>query len=100
MKPSNAIAGRTLEIKTVIEAYGFVSPKLFGSTARGQDRDGSDLDLLATIPPSKQGAISLFDIADLEDELAAMLGVSIDFNIETDIPEHLRSAIIAEAVEL
>ncbi|WP_156327391.1 nucleotidyltransferase family protein [Pseudomonas sp. NBRC 111128] len=69
MKPSNAIRGKEGAIKRLVESYGFVSPQLFGSTVRGDDQEGSDLDILATIPSSKTGRISLFDIAALEDEL-------------------------------
>src|SRR6218665_2224087 len=43
MKPSHETQGKTSEIKLLIESYGFVSPAIFGSTARGTDVDGSDL---------------------------------------------------------
>lgn len=100
MKPSDAIKGKALEIRKLIEAYGLVSPMLFGSTARGDDQDGSDLDLLATIPPDKMGQITLFDIADLESELQALTGVPVDLNIRNNMPEHFREAIESEVIEL
>jgi predicted nucleotidyltransferase len=65
MKPSDAIKGKTDEIRKIIESYGFVAPRIFGSTARGEDEEGSDLDLLATIPDDMAGQVSLFDIANL-----------------------------------
>jgi len=55
MKPSHAIQGKTSEIKLLIESYGFLSPAISGSTARGTDVDGSDLDILATIPVDLRG---------------------------------------------
>ncbi|WNF58507.1 nucleotidyltransferase domain-containing protein [Pseudomonas sp. SG20052] len=67
MKPSDAIKGNSEEIRKIIESYGFVAPETFGSTARGEDLDGSDLDLLATIPEGMAGLISLFDIIDMQD---------------------------------
>lgn len=100
MKPSEAIKGKAEEIRRLIEAYGLVSPMLFGSTARADDQDGSDLDLLATIPLGKMGQISLFDIADLESELQALTGVPVDLNIHNNMPEHLREAIESEMIEL
>lgn len=57
MKPSHAIQGKASLIKQLIESYGFASPAIFGSTARGMDVDGSDLDILATIAPNKRGKI-------------------------------------------
>lgn len=100
MKPSDAIRGKEQAIRRLIESYGFVSPSLFGSTARGDDIEGSDLDLLATIPPCRAGTISLFDIAALEDELHALVGVPIDFNICNNMPERFRLQIESEAIEL
>lgn len=100
MKPSDAIRGKTGEIKRVVESYGFVSPGIFGSTARGEDREGSDLDLMATIPEDMAGLISLFDIADMQDELELMLGVVVDFNIENNMPEIYRAWIEPEVIKL
>nr|WP_256204588.1 MULTISPECIES: nucleotidyltransferase domain-containing protein [unclassified Pseudomonas] len=52
MKPIDAIRGKQGDIRRLIETYDFTEPKLFGSIARGDDHEGSDLDLLATIPPA------------------------------------------------
>ncbi|MDU9393224.1 nucleotidyltransferase family protein [Pseudomonas sp. zfem002] len=100
MKPTDAIRGKLGEIRRLIEAYGFIEPKLFGSAARGDDHEGSDLDLLAAIPPAMVGKISLFDIAELEDELQALLGVPVDFHVHNNMPEHLRPSLEQEMVRL
>ncbi|UXH38777.1 nucleotidyltransferase family protein [Pseudomonas promysalinigenes] len=99
MRPS-ALKGKRDQVRLVVETYGFVSSKLFGSTVRDEDREGSDLDLLATIPDALVGKISLFDIAGLEAELSALLGVSVDFNIANNMPDHLRAVVSAEAIDL
>ncbi|MBV1805810.1 nucleotidyltransferase family protein [Pseudomonas viridiflava] len=100
MRPTDAIRGKEGEIRRLIETYGFTEPKLFGSAARGDDHEGSDLDLLATIPPAMLGKISLFDIAGLEDELQALGGVPVDFHVSNNMPEHLRQSIEREMVTL
>ena len=100
MRPSDALKGKRDQDRLVVETYGFVSPKLFGSTARGEDREGSDLDLLATIPDALVGKISLFDIADLEAELSSLLGVAVDFNIANNMPDDLRELVSVEAIDL
>ena len=100
MKPSDAIRGKTGDIKRVVESYGFVAPGIFGSTARGEDLDGSDLDLLATIPVDMAGQISLFDIADMQAELEEMLCVAVDFNVENNMPEAYRANIELEVIKL
>ncbi|WP_217191314.1 nucleotidyltransferase family protein [Pseudomonas shirazica] len=100
MRPTDAIRGKEGDIRRLIETYGFTEPKLFGSVARGDDHEGSDLDLLATIPPAMAGRITLFDIAELEDELQAMVGVPVDFHVCNNMPEHLRQSIERELVTL
>ncbi|VVO76647.1 nucleotidyltransferase family protein [Pseudomonas fluorescens] len=100
MKPSDAIKGKTDEMRKIIESYGFVAPGIFGSTARGEDEEGSDLDLLATIPEAMAGQISLFDIADMQDELELALGVVVDFNVENNMPETYRASIELEVIKL
>jgi predicted nucleotidyltransferase len=100
MKPSEAIKGKASEIRRIIESYGFVCPGIFGSTARGEDEEGSDLDLLATIPVDMAGKISLFDIAEMQDELEQMLSVVVDFNVENDMPEACRAKIEVEVIKL
>ncbi|NWB47993.1 nucleotidyltransferase domain-containing protein [Pseudomonas gingeri] len=100
MRPTDAIRGQEGEVRRLIEAYGFIEPRLFGSAARGDDHEGSDLDLLATIPPAMVGKISLFDIAGLKDELQALVGVPVDFHVSNNMPEHLRQSIEREMVTL
>ena len=100
MRPSDALKGKRDQVRQVVESYGFASPKLFGSIVRDEDREGSDLDLLATIPDALIGKISLFDIADLEAELSALLGVAVDFKIANNMPDHLRALVSAEVIDL
>lgn len=66
MRPSRTIQGKTDESRRMVEEYGFVNVRIFGSVYRGEDRDRSDVDLLARIPDEMVGKISLFDIFDLE----------------------------------
>lgn len=47
---------------------------LFGSTARGDDGESSDIDLLIEF---EEGS-SLFDLKHVEDDLSGLLGVNVD----------------------
>ncbi|MNG13435.1 hypothetical protein D3C84_971150 [compost metagenome] len=87
MKPSEALKGKTHEIRQVIESYGFVDARIFGSVCCGEDTEASDIDLLSTSCIEMAGKISLFDILDLESALEELLGVGVDFNIDNDTPE-------------
>ncbi|WP_270103426.1 hypothetical protein [Pseudomonas putida] len=42
----------------------------------------------------------MFDIAELEDELQALVGVSVDFHVHNKMPGHLRKFIELEMVTL
>lgn len=59
--------------------------ELFGSALRGDLRDDSDIDLLATWQDS--AAWSLFDHMDMEDELAALFGRKVDLVSRSVIEE-------------
>lgn len=47
---------------------------VFGSVARGEETDASDIDFLVEFEPSS----SLLDLIHLEDELRDLLGVAVD----------------------
>ncbi|MFK3768306.1 nucleotidyltransferase family protein [Pseudomonas putida] len=100
MKPSDAIQGKTKEIKQTVESYGFVDVRIFGSLCRGEDREGSDLDLLVTIPAERAGKISLFDILDLESKLEEMLGVPVDMYVANNMPDYLKPEVERSATLL
>jgi predicted nucleotidyltransferase len=74
MRPSEILAAKTDEIREVIARYPVRNPRVFGSVARGEDTEGSDLDIL--VDPLE--GTSLFDLAGLELELTDLLGVEVD----------------------
>ena len=69
--------------------------RLFGSAARGEDRPGSDIDLLVDFD---QGS-SLFDLIRMSRELEALLGRSVDVVSAGGLKSRDR-AILAESVDL
>ena len=74
MRPSKAMAGRLDEVRAVIARYPISNPRVFGSVARGEDGEKSDLDPL--VDPTER--TTYFDLGALEDELAAPLGIPVD----------------------
>ncbi|MFL5166619.1 MAG: nucleotidyltransferase family protein, partial [Microvirga sp.] len=46
MRPSEILALKADEIREIIARYPVRNPRIFGSAARGEDAEGSDLDLL------------------------------------------------------
>ncbi len=62
------------ELVTVARRHRASNVRVFGSVARGEDADGSDVDFLVDFEP---GA-TLLDLADIKDEFAAFLGRSAE----------------------
>lgn len=77
--------------------YGIASLDLFGSFARGEDREDSDVDLLYTLKP---GARLGWEIADLEDKLSETLGRRVDLVSRRALHPMLRDSVLHEAVPL
>jgi predicted nucleotidyltransferase len=74
-------------------ASGASSVRVFGSVARGMDRDGSDLDLLIDLP----AGTSLLRIVGLQLDLEDVLGVKVDVCTRRELHPALKDRILAEA---
>lgn len=90
-KPLSSPAGRRVaahrrELLDVLRRHGVTNPEIFGSAARGDDREDSDVDLLVDFPV---GA-SIIDIIGIKRELEAVLGVSVDLVPRTGLKERVR----------
>jgi predicted nucleotidyltransferase len=95
-RPSTAlIAGRTT-LKKVLARHGLANPRVFGSVARGDDTDASDLDLLVDAPRGT----SLLDLVKAKHALEDALRVPVDLVTLEDLPESHRTSALAEAVPL
>ena len=67
--------------------------EVFGSVARGDDTDASDIDFLVEFEPDS----SLFDLLHLEEALRGLLGRAVDVVSAgglTDRDDHIRSEAI------
>lgn len=58
----------------LVRAHRGSSVSVFGSAARGEDTQDSDLDLLVAFETGS----SLIDLIELESDLRALLGISVD----------------------
>ena len=93
MKPSDAVRLNRLAIRRVVAAHHASNARVFGSVLRGEDVDGSDLDLL--IDPTAE--TTLFDLGAIRYELQVLLGVPVDVLTPNALPDSFRAAVIAEA---
>ena len=79
-----------------IKAAGVARLSLFGSTARGDRRPDSDIDLLAVFDDTRR--ISLLDVAGIEIQLSELLGQQVDLVEEGTLKPRMRISVDAEAV--
>lgn len=96
MKPSEALRLHRYAIRRIVESHRARNVRVFGSTARGEDEDGSDLDLLIEPTPET----TLFDIGAIRHELLELLGVPVDVLTPNALPEKFRAQVLAEAMPL
>jgi predicted nucleotidyltransferase len=78
------------------ERYGLEVVGLFGSYARGEQRRGSDLDLLVDI----LRPISLLELVGAELYLSEVLGVKVDLIPKRSVRRELRERILSEALPI
>jgi predicted nucleotidyltransferase len=73
MRPSEALAKHREEVLEIISRYPVSNPRVFGSVARGEDVEGSDVDILV----DRKGRLTFIDLAKLEIELETLLNVPV-----------------------
>lgn len=83
-------------IATAAAACGASSVRVFGSAARGEERDDSDVDFLVLLEPGR----SLLDLVRLESRLEALLGRPVDVVTEASLAEPMRSRVLADALRV
>jgi predicted nucleotidyltransferase len=76
--------------------HGAHNVRLFGSMARGEDDDFSDIDLLVDMDADR----SLFDHAALLLELRSLLGDAVDVVSARGLKPRVRERVLREAVAL
>lgn len=84
------------EVLALLDRWGLTNPRLFGSVARGDERPGSDVDLLVDVP----AGIGLFTLARCQAQLEALLDVPVDLVPVTDLKAGLAGEVLAESVAL
>lgn len=88
MKPSVSFEQHRQEIEQILERHPMISNvRVFGSVARGEDKEGSDLDLYVDAAPGT----TLFDLGGFREDIIEILGVSVD--IITSGP-HVRKSMM------
>lgn len=93
MRPSEALPIHRETIRRLVLEAGMENPRVFGSVARGEDGEDSDLDILVDPAPKT----SLLDLAGLQIEIEARTGVKVDLLTPGCLPLRFRHRVLEEA---
>jgi predicted nucleotidyltransferase len=84
------------DILRIAAKYGASNVRVFGSVARGEVDEQSDIDLLVDLEPGR----SLFDLGGLLADLEDLLGCSVDVVTEDGLRDRIRDRVLKEAIAL
>jgi predicted nucleotidyltransferase len=93
MRPSELLIAKRSEILALAAKGGASNVRVFGSVARGDDHEESDLDLLVDWTPQA----SLFDVGGLVANLQELLGKRVDVVCEQQLHPRFRPRVLAQA---
>lgn len=81
-------------VEDLCRRYHVARLALFGSAARGQAREGSDLDLLVLFHEGHTPGMAFFTF---QEELHDVLGRPVDLNTPEDLSRFFRDQVLREA---
>ncbi len=90
------LRNRRDEIVEIARARGASRVRVFGSVARGEAADGSDVDFLVDLEPGR----SLLDLGGLLMDLQDLLERNVDVVTERGLRPRVAQRVLADAVEL
>ena len=93
MSTDQLLTGNRDDVLRIAAKHGARNVRLFGSAARGEATDASDLDFLVEMEPER----SLLDLAALRNDLMDLLGREVDVVTDDSLYWLLRRKILREA---
>ena len=84
------------EILDAAARHGARNVRVFGSVARGDDDEGSDVDVLIDVEPCR----TLLDVIAFEQDLQQLLGRKVEVLTDGGLSPYLQQRILAEAASL
>lgn len=85
------------QIRRLARQAGARNVRVFGSVARGDESEGSDLDLLVDFPVRQRG---LLPLADLADRISELLDLPVDVAAEDALAPEVATRAHQDAVSL
>ena len=96
MNSSELLKDKREAILQIAAKHGARNVRVFGSVARGEADDQSDIDFLVDMEPGR----SLLDLGGLLMDLQDLLGQNVDVVTERGLKPRIRERVLHEAVAL
>jgi predicted nucleotidyltransferase len=96
MRPQQLLEGKCEEILRVAQKHGAHNVRVFGSVARGEADEASDIDFLVDMEPGR----SLLDLGGLQADLENLLDCRVDVVTEGGLKARIRARVLHEAVRV
>jgi predicted nucleotidyltransferase len=97
MKKLEEIKARLEQLKpTLREKFGVETIGVFGSYVHGEQKRGSDVDVLVEF--SEDARVGFFKFLDLEDFLSRKLGVKVDLVTKDALKPYIGKCILQEVI--
>lgn len=90
------LRAKKADIVTVAMKHGASNIRVFGSVARGEANEQSDIDLLVDLEPGR----SLLDHIGLMQDLEDLLGRSVDVATPSALHERIKDRVMQDAILL
>lgn len=91
-----AVASLLDHLLPILRQYGVSRAGIFGSYARGEATDASDLDLLVDLPKGS----SLLDLVGLQMDLSDALGLEVNATTYRALHAAIRDRVLADEVRV
>ena len=92
------LAQHAEQVQQVLARYGASNPRLFGSVARGDAEEDSDVDLMVELLPGAGN--DLLRVAGLTEELGHILGVRVDVVTGSLLRKEVSATALADLVAM
>ena len=96
MTANETLQRHRADVLRLAAQYGATDIRVFGSVARGEADESSDIDLLVRMMPGR----SVFDIGGLLMDLQDLLGRRVDVVTERGLRPRIRDHVLREAVPI
>lgn len=96
MKRNTDFSKLKQKIVGILKSYGIKKAGIFGSYARGEQKRGSDVDILVKVPKK----VSFYDFVGIKLDLEDNLGKKVDLVEYCTIKERIKKRILGEEIRI